>query len=183
MSTAPRLPDGFVVRLDPATRRLDGGAALLGGSPSRLLRLAPAARALLADGSVRVVDGRTAGLARTLLDAGVAHPGTGTAAAPGPGEVTVVVPVRDNAAGLSRLLAALDGGGVAEVVVVDDGSAEPVVAPGATVLRHEHSRGPAAARNTGNVAATTPWVAFLDSDVVPGPGWLAALLGIGRAHV
>ncbi|MFC4058859.1 glycosyltransferase family 2 protein [Planomonospora corallina] len=32
-------------------------------------------------------------------------------------------------------------------------------------------RGPAAARNTGWRAATTPWVVFLDDDVVPEPGW------------
>lgn len=47
---------------------------------------------------------------------------------------------------------------------------------GVTVLRHPRSRGPAAARNTGLAAATTPLVAFLDSDVVPEPGWLDPLL-------
>ncbi|MYW76496.1 mycofactocin system glycosyltransferase, partial [Pseudonocardia sp. SID8383] len=31
-----RLPDGFRVVLDRRTRRLDGGAALLGGAPPRL---------------------------------------------------------------------------------------------------------------------------------------------------
>lgn len=176
MST--RLPDGFAVRLDPRTRRLDGGAALLGGSPSRLLRLAPAARTLLAADPLAVLDGRTAGLARTLLDAGVAHPAPGTAAAPAPAAVTVVVPVRDNPTGLAVLLAALGATcpDVAEVVVVDDGSRVPVLAPGARVLRHPRSRGPAAARNTGLAAARTPLVAFLDSDVVPRPGWLAGLL-------
>jgi histidinol-phosphate phosphatase family protein len=35
--------------------------------------------------------------------------------------------------------------------------------------------GPAAARNLGWRRATAEWVAFLDDDVVPGPGWLAAL--------
>jgi hypothetical protein len=35
--------------------------------------------------------------------------------------------------------------------------------------------GPAAARNAGWRAATMPWVAFLDDDVVPGPDWAAEL--------
>ena len=44
------------------------------------------------------------------------------------------------------------------------------------MLRHEHPRGPAAARNAGLAEATTPLVAFLDSDVLPTPGWLEPLL-------
>jgi hypothetical protein len=35
--------------------------------------------------------------------------------------------------------------------------------------------GPAAARNAGWRAASADWVAFLDDDVVPAPGWRAAL--------
>ena len=168
-----RLPLGFAVELDRATRRLDRGAVLLGGSPPRLLRLAPLARQLLAGPRLRVEDRRTAGLARTLLDAGVAHPRP----APGPSaaEVTVVVPVRDNPAGLAALLAAVQG--VGAVIVVDDGSRAAVTVPdGVQVLRHERSRGPAAARNTGLAAATTPYVAFLDADVHPEPDWLDPLL-------
>ena len=49
-------------------------------------------------------------------------------------------------------------------------------AAGARVLRRPVNGGPAAARNTGLAAAETPLVAFLDSDCVPGPGWLDALL-------
>jgi mycofactocin system glycosyltransferase len=59
------------------------------------------------------------------------------------------------------------------VIVVDDGSAEPVhLTDGVRVLRHPTSRGPAAARNTGLAAVTSPFVAFVDSDCVPAPGWL-----------
>ncbi|WP_436698167.1 HAD-IIIA family hydrolase [Nocardioides sp. BYT-33-1] len=36
--------------------------------------------------------------------------------------------------------------------------------------------GPARARNRGWRHARTPWVSFLDDDVVPGPGWSEALL-------
>lgn len=67
------------------------------------------------------------------------------------------------------------------VVVVDDGSVdgsgEVAAAAGATVLRHEEAWGPAAARNTGWRAATTEFVAFLDSDCLPEPGWLEPLVG------
>jgi mycofactocin system glycosyltransferase len=62
------------------------------------------------------------------------------------------------------------------VVVVDDGSTAPVpAAHRARVLRNDVARGPAAARNAGMRAASTPFVAFLDSDCVPRPGWLQAL--------
>ncbi|MGY1672713.1 mycofactocin biosynthesis glycosyltransferase MftF [Geodermatophilus sp. SYSU D00710] len=179
-----RLPDGYAVRLATGSRRLEDGAALLGGSPLRLLRLAPAARGLLDGDRLVVSSAATAALAARLLDAGiaVAEP---AGPAPGPGEVTVVVPVRDRAGGVARLLAALRAdpatAGV-RVLVVDDGSADPgalaaVTAPGgAEVLRHERSLGPAAARDTGLRAATSRVVAFLDSDCVPLPGWLDVLL-------
>ncbi|MBV9315217.1 MAG: mycofactocin biosynthesis glycosyltransferase MftF [Pseudonocardia sp.] len=182
-----RLPVGFAIKLDRRTRRLDGGSALLGGSPGRLVRLAPAARRLLDQrgGSLVVRDATGAALARRLLDAGLANPlpdqlpGT-----PAPAGVTVVVPVRDRPVGLRRLLAALAAttAGLAQVIVVDDGSQNEVAcrvvakAAGARLLRHPRSLGPAAARNTGLAAATTPVVAFLDSDVVPTAGWLAPLL-------
>ena len=117
---------------------------------------------------------------------------------PPPSDVTVVIPVKDRTDGLARLLAALDAAiGVHDskprphrpclqrgprVIVVDDGSADPAAVAGgaahagAAVLRHPSPRGPAAARNAGLAAATTPLVAFLDSDVVPEPGWLDPLL-------
>ncbi|GAA5145550.1 hypothetical protein GCM10023321_03610 [Pseudonocardia eucalypti] len=97
---------------------------------------------------------------------------------PGVGAVTVVVPVRDRGEGVRRLVAAVraTAAGVAEVIVVDDGSVVPVVEAGARVIRHGTSLGPAAARNTGLAAARTEFVAFLDSDVTPEPGWLAPLL-------
>jgi mycofactocin system glycosyltransferase len=182
-SPAGRLPDGFAVRLAPATRRRDGGATLLGGGPPRQLRLSTRAHALLAGDRLVVRDPTSAALAARLLDAGIAAPDLPPAEDAGE-DVTVVVPVRDRAAATQRLLAALRADPATRavpVLVVDDGSADPAPlaavasAAGARVLRAERSRGPAAARNTGLRAAGTALVAFLDSDCVPRPGWLARL--------
>lgn len=177
--TGPRLPDGFAVQVDRRVKVLGQGSALLGGSPTRLLKLAPAAQTMLTGGRLEVHDAQSAQLARTLLDATVAHPRP--TSGPSHRDVTVVIPVRDNAFGLDRLVRALRG---LRVVVVDDGSATPVLAADfdgllcdVVVLRHDRSKGPSAARNTGLTACKSEFVAFLDSDVVPKRGWLEALLG------
>ncbi|MBI3692599.1 MAG: glycosyltransferase, partial [Mycolicibacterium aromaticivorans] len=166
--TQPRLPDGCAVQVDRRVRTLAEGSALLGGSPTRLLRLAPAAQTLLDGGRLEVRDAVSAQLARTLLDATVAHPRP--AGGPSHRDVTVVIPVRNNPFGLYRLIMSLRG---MRVVVVDDGSEMPVQPDdfaGARcdveVVRHARSKGPAAARNTGLASCTTDFVAFLDSDVV-----------------
>ena len=175
----PRLPDGFAVQVDRRVKVLGEGAALLGGSPTRLLRLAPAAQTMLNGGRLEVHDALSAQVARTLLDATVAHPRP--ASGPSHRDVTVVIPVRNNDSGVYRLVSALRG---MHVVVVDDGSATPLQQSdfegmhcNVQVLRHPRSKGPAAARNTGLRVCTTDFVAFLDSDVVPRRGWLEALLG------
>jgi glycosyltransferase involved in cell wall biosynthesis len=69
-----------------------------------------------------------------------------------------------------------------ELILVDDRrdatgplvAVPPALASLTRVVRGR-AAGPAAARNTGWRAATYPWIAFLDDDVVPAPGWLAAL--------
>ena len=194
-STPPRpsrLPTGWTVVLDRRVLRVDGGRTLVGGSPPRVLHLSPAAHARLAgpdgiaaEARLTVTDATSAALARLLSDAGVAHPEPAHPDAPPPAAVSVVVPVRDRPRELARLLDAVaaTAPGVGEVVVVDDGSADPgatvrvAAARGARVVRHPSTRGPAAARNTGAAAASGALVAFLDSDVVPEPGWLESLLG------
>ena len=175
----PRLPDGFAVQVDRRVKVLGEGSALLGGSPTRLLKLAPAAQTMLNGGRLEVHDALSAQVARTLLDATVAHPRP--ASGPSHRDVTVVIPVRDNLSGVHRLVSALRG---MRVVVVDDGSVDPIQEADfegthcdVQVLRHPRSKGPAAARNTGLAVCTTDFVAFLDSDVVPRRGWLEALLG------
>jgi mycofactocin glycosyltransferase len=177
--TGARLPDGFAVQVDRRVKVLSEGAALLGGSPTRLLRLAPAAQTMLSGGRLEVHDAQSAQLARTLLDATVAHPRPATG--PSHRDITVVIPVRDNPVGLSRLMRSLRG---MRVVIVDDGSEVSMASTDfdglycdVQVIRHPRSKGPAAARNTGLAACQTDFVAFLDSDVVPRRGWLEALLG------
>ncbi|WP_420124688.1 glycosyltransferase, partial [Nakamurella sp.] len=92
--------------------------------------------------------------------------------------VTVVIPARSAAGPVRDLLGTLPAD--LPVILVDDGSPIPLAPlaaerPGLTVLRHEHSRGPAAARNAGAAAAGTPWIAFLDADTIPDPQWIDRL--------
>ncbi|ORM24994.1 mycofactocin biosynthesis glycosyltransferase MftF [Williamsia sp. 1135] len=166
-------PHGFQVQIDSHCTVSDDRRHIVGGSPLRLLNLSQIAGGLLdADGRLAVHNRLTSQLARKLLDAGVGHPRP--MFGPAESDVTVVVPVRDNQSGIDRLIAGLGGH---KVVIVDDGSVIPVRAPGATVLRTERSKGPAAARNRGAAGVTTEFLAFLDSDVVPEHDWLTKLLG------
>lgn len=200
VSAAP----GF--RLDASTRRFGGaGEVLLGGSPTRMFRLS-AAGARLVDWLVADTAAphavaasshpsrAEAELVDRLVDAGVLHPVVPVGAPTDHGDdVTVVVPVRDDPDGVALLLDSLRAGdGVAEVIVVDDGSADPArlaaivdaaAAPGdrgagtppTQLLRFEASLGPAAARNAGMARATSELVAFVDADCVVTPGWLDPL--------
>jgi mycofactocin system glycosyltransferase len=155
---------------------------LVGGSPVRVLRLTPSgARHVTGwwSGTPVPDHARARALARRLLDTGIAHPvpdGCGWST----DDVTVVIPVRDRQAELARCLTGLVQ--MPRVIVVDDASGDPAgvarvaAGAGARVLHRAVNGGPAAARNTGLAAADTPLVAFLDSDCVPGPGWLDALL-------
>jgi glycosyltransferase involved in cell wall biosynthesis len=96
-------------------------------------------------------------------------------------EVSVVIPVKDDAARLERCLDALAaqvGAPPFEVVVVDNGSSD---GSGDRARRHplaprvlvELTPGSYAARNAGAAAAAAPLVAFTDADCIPAPGWVA----------
>ena len=63
------------------------------------------------------------------------------------------------------------------MLVVDDrpDRGEPLPVPDWVGVLPGPARGPAAARNTGWRAARHDWIAFLDDDVLPDPGWLLAL--------
>lgn len=100
-------------------------------------------------------------------------------------DVAVVIPVKvrspEEAGDLVACLGALAACDPppAEVVVVDDGSAQPValppvVPPHTRVLRQDN-RGPGPARNAGLHATRAPLVAFIDADVQVAPDALGRL--------
>jgi mycofactocin system glycosyltransferase len=133
----------------------------------------------------RPVGTRGAGglLARLLVSAGAYSPRPDIGAAVfGPGDVTVVVPVRDRPAELERLLTAL---APLRCVVVDDASVDAAATKevasrhGAQFVGLGSNAGPSGARNAGLSVVNrmdTPLVAFVDSDCDPSPGWLDPLL-------
>ena len=160
------IPVGTKVVLDSGARFLDRDL-LSGGSPWRLLRLPGGSRVVAerwrGGGHVGAGEER---FARTLVQQGLLHP----VATPRADVelVDIVIPVRDDSAGLERLLVGLTG---LHVTVVDDGSKSPErVAEiaercGASLVLLAKNRGPAAARNAGAAATTRPLRWFLDVDV------------------
>ena len=112
--------------------------------------------------------------------------------------VAVCVPTHRRPASLRRLLRALDAQALpapapaVEILVVDNdaaGSARAVVAACAPGLRWpvryavEAERGISAARNRlVALAADADWLAWVDDDEEPEPGWLAALLRAADEH-
>jgi mycofactocin system glycosyltransferase len=188
------MPADFRLALDRSTRVERGGRVLLGGTPFRVVRLGDDHAAALAawrrgEPVGAGVDRRR--FARALVASNLAQPGpppSRPADRPADrprAEVAVVVPVRDRPRQLDRLLRALARAGadpVRDVIVVDDASTDPdrtasvVAAAGGRLLRRPARGGAPAARNDGAAATTAPFVAFLDSDCVPEPGWLGMVL-------
>ncbi|GAA1780304.1 mycofactocin biosynthesis glycosyltransferase MftF [Nocardioides hankookensis] len=160
------LPPGFRVQVGADVRVHDGGRTLVGGSPLRVLRLREPAPALGRGDVLEVADRTTEVVAERLLAANLAAP---VLDEPTGAELTVVVPIRDRADRLDRLLGGLDG---LPVVVVDDASRDPSAVAevagrhGARLVALTDNVGPAGARNAGIAAVRTPYVAFVDSDVV-----------------
>ncbi len=162
------LPTGFRITLEPDTVLLCEGAVLLGGSPLAALRLSPPVRDTVRQRRLTVTDPQTAVVADRLLATNLALPNVDETPGARPGELTVVIPVRDRPEQLDRCLASLRG---LACVVVDDAShhsesvREVAEHHCATYLPLHHNVGPAGARNAGLAATRTPYVAFVDSDV------------------
>jgi N-acetylglucosaminyl-diphospho-decaprenol L-rhamnosyltransferase len=101
-------------------------------------------------------------------------------AAPGPSEtddVTIVVATRNRPERLAETMRHHR----APVIVVDNGSDEPVRVPGADVVRLDDNIG-AAARNVGVERARTRYVAFADDDSYWESGSLQRAAALLRAH-
>jgi dolichol-phosphate mannosyltransferase len=109
-------------------------------------------------------------------------------------ELSVVIPVRNEAANIAPLVAelraALDGRIDYEIVYVDDGSsdatAEAVRAlatsfPRLRLIRHRTGNGQSAAIRTGVEAARAAWIATLDGDGQNDPADIPRLFEIARA--
>lgn len=178
------LPAGLRIRFDPRVRRWADGSVLIGGSPWRVSRLKPPAQDLVRRLAAAGPNGLILELpidlkvARLLLDRGFAYPLARVSAGPHP-VASIVIPVMDHVDNLELILTSLQP---QRAVIVDDRSDNPeavnhvAVAHGAQIIRHYANRGPAAARNTGLAATTSPIVAFIDSDCIAVPGWPASLL-------
>jgi GT2 family glycosyltransferase len=106
--------------------------------------------------------------------------------------VSVVVPTCGRPDALRRCLLSLAtqdyGTDAFEVIVIDDGSPEPVELPGeirgrmAVTVQHQARAGPAAARNRGLKAARGDYIAFLDDDCEASSAWLHELVASLEAH-
>jgi GT2 family glycosyltransferase len=107
--------------------------------------------------------------------------------------VTVVVPAYGHTERLRQLLSAVGaqaGGEQVPVIVSDDATPEPLepelrrdLPPGVEldVVRSAANGGPGAARNRAVERVRTGWVALLDADELPGPGWVDRLEAIATA--
>ena len=193
----PGFPPGTRFRADPTFRWRAGGRLLIGGSPLRFLRLTEAGHRLVRSWLAGAPAPTSAGalrLARRLVEVGLLHPEMGPSpdsppatsdtspTTPDPGgaqagsedgglsaRLTVVIPVKDDQAGLDHTLGLLPAG--LPVIVVDDGSirpirlATPAPPPHITLIRRDRAGGPGVARQQGLGLVTTPLVAFVDAGV------------------
>ncbi len=148
----------------------------MGGSPRRLLRFRPEAGESVArvlGGRPTEADGVVLG---HLLRIGAVDPiWPAEVGLVRMASVEVVIPVRDDASGVARLLALVPP--EVATCVVDDGS-EPVLArhDQPRWIRCERAGGPGAARNAGWRTSTAEVIVFVDADVEPLGDWLAMIL-------
>ncbi len=162
---ASPLPPNFTLQWNPSTSSYREGTILIGGSPLRMMRLAPTGAAVVARWRDGDVVGARGTLARRLTDAGIFEP---LAPHGHSASVTVVIPVYNNPAGLEASLHGISQ----PVIVVDDGSiTDHAAAISDVCARHNvelvrcaKNCGPGAARNVGWRHAGSDLVLFLDSD-------------------
>jgi glycosyltransferase involved in cell wall biosynthesis len=103
-------------------------------------------------------------------------------------DVTVVIPAYGPSPHLPAVIDALQVQTLpaARVIVAHSGSGAPTAAdlpviPNIQLLHRDERMVAAAARSLALAEVQTEWTAFLDSDVIPASGWLAALRGAADA--
>ncbi len=107
-------------------------------------------------------------------------------------KVSIIIPAYNHHVLTRQCLEAIQAGHPAadepEIVIVDDGSEQPVsealtnVGTHVRVIRHAHNTGFAVACNDGVAAAGGEFLVFLNNDTRPRPGWLDALVSYAEAH-
>ena len=170
-------PAGTTLVADPSLRRRDGGQLLIGGSPLRFVRLSRQGADVVSAWMRGEPIGDAFGanrLARRLTGGGMLHPvpsaagadGSSAASASG-ADVTIVIPVKDDASGLATTLAHLPPG--IPTIVVDDGSSPPVDNAGlpgdVTLIRRSVAGGPGVARQQALASVVSELVVFVDAGV------------------
>lgn len=174
-----RLPDDYLVELSASVRIDDVANTLVGGAPPSVVYLRDEGRRMLERRRLRVSDADSAALADELIDLGMAHPVANELPPVDDDDITYVIPVRDRPDQLSRLLTSM--GPDKQIIVVDDysldagGTVRVAEAYGARVVKLPKNLGPGGARNAGLREVTTPFVAFVDSDVVVEPDTMTLL--------
>lgn len=170
--------------VDTSWRRLRNEHMVIAGSPLKVFRITAAGE--------KIIDALESGaslppghepLTSRLEAAGAIHPvydGFIDVA-----QIEVVIPAyiatNDQAQHLQLLIDVLQP---LRVTVVDDASPTSVNLVGATVIRHESNKGPAAARNTGASQTHSQYIAFIDTDcVVSAEDVLAAAMHFSSPHV
>jgi mycofactocin system glycosyltransferase len=135
---------------------------------------------MILDRTAVVSDTYTQLLVDRLLESGMADPVLESLPGLDPTSVTVVVPAFGRPLALARLLTSIAT--QYKVIVVDDCSPDPAAIRAVTkrhrarLVRLPSNSGPAQARNEGLKHVTTPYVAFVDSDIVLHRDTIALLL-------
>lgn len=167
------LPSNFIVRVNEHTTIIENGAAMVGGSPTRYIRLSSRSQDALRGRDVDASTPEGAQLAEKLLDLAMADPVVELLPELN-ADYTIVIPVMNRVGPLKRLLASIQKstqGQNPRIIVVDDASEDPeplrdvAVSFGAEFLPLPVNVGPGGARNAGLALVETEFVVFLDSDL------------------
>jgi mycofactocin glycosyltransferase len=168
------LPNSFVVRLNDRAKVIEDSAAIIGGSPTKYIRLSAKAREAIKGREIVCSSAVGAALAEKLLDLAMAEPVLELLPEL-PAEVTIVIPVMNRTSALERLLSSIresTSQNPPRIIVVDDASSKPELTRKAALkyaaefLPLSNNVGPAGARNAGLALVKSEFVVFIDSDVV-----------------